>query len=205
MPVKKRVAIFCYLIVMAGFLGCGSQNSKDNKQVLDNYSDDLTYNFNESLYFMPLPVYQKFYSAYLSFDPSVEYDETILELFSPDYIRSNIHKIYCVFLKSEKIPFIIQFPNRKIFDKYLARLKKTPVVTKKSLKKLLKFEYAVEFVDKGIELVSDNFVYIQEDALIDGELRYWLSEDHYSYFLSDDFVRDMDVLTTRITEKNRTL
>jgi hypothetical protein len=36
---------------MAGFWGCGIQKSKDrdNKQVLDNYSDDLSYNFNKSI------------------------------------------------------------------------------------------------------------------------------------------------------------
>jgi hypothetical protein len=150
---------------------------------------------------MPLPLHQKFRSAFLSFDPSAEYDEATLEIFSPDYIRSNIHEIYCVFLKSEKIPFIIQFPSRKIFDKYLAKLEKNPKVAKKTLKKLLEFEYAVEFVDEGIELVSDNFVYIHEDSLINGELRYWLSEDYFSYFFSDDFIRDMSVFAAKAPGK----
>jgi hypothetical protein len=197
MRVKKRIIIFYCLVVMVSFFGCDSQKSKDNKQILDNYSDDLSYNFNKALYFMPLPLHQKFYAAYLSFDPSAEYDEATLELFSPDHIRSNIHEIYCVFLKSEKTPFIIQLPNRNIFDKYLAKLEENPRVTKGALQELLQFEYAVEFVDEGIELVSDNFVYIQEDALINGESRYWLSDDYYSYLLSDDFVRDMNGLTTQ--------
>jgi hypothetical protein len=203
MPVKKRTLIFCGLIVMVVFFGCGNQKSKnrDIKRILDNYSDDLSYNFNKSLYFMPLPVHQKFYSAYLSFDPSAEYDEAALEIFSPDYIKSNIHEIHCIFLKSERIPFIIQFPNRKIFEKYLAKLEKEPMVTKKALKKILQFEYAVEFVDEGFELVSDNFVYIQEDAFINGEPRYWLSEDYFKYFLSDDFTRDMNEFITRATGK----
>ena len=205
MPANKRLIIIFSLLVlvMVGFLGCGNQKSKgrDIKQILDNYSDDLSYNFNERLYFMPLPVHQNFYSAFLSFDPSAEYDEDILEVFSPDYVRSNIHEIYCVFLKSEKIPFIIQFPNRKIFDKHLAKLEKEPMVTKNTLKKLLQFEYAVAFADEGIELVSDNFVYIQEDALINGESRYWLFEDYYAYFLGDDFIRDMNVFAAWVTGK----
>lgn len=199
--VKKWGIVFCSLIVTAGFFGCDDQKSRDNKQILANYSDDLSYNFHKSFYFMPMPVHQKFYSAYLSFDPSAEYDESILEIFSPDYIRSNIHEIYCVFLKSEKTPFIIQFPNRKIFAKHLVKLRENPRVTKKVLKKLLKFDYAVEFLDEGFELVSDNFVYIQEDALINGEPRYWLSEDYFQYFLSDDFIREMNEFTAQAVGK----
>ncbi|MDR2477510.1 MAG: hypothetical protein LBD18_06975 [Treponema sp.] len=108
--------------------------ARNNKLILDNYNDDLSYNYNKPLYFMPLPVFQNWRYAFLSFNPSAEYNEDILEIFSSDYIRSNIHEVYCVFLKSEKIPFIIQFPNRKIFDKYLAKLEKKPMFTKNALK-----------------------------------------------------------------------
>jgi hypothetical protein len=177
MPVKKQVCIICALMVMAGFGGCGNQRSTDSdvKRILDSYNSDLTYNFNKAFYFMPLPLYRQLRSA--------------PEACSPDYIRSNLHAVYCVFLKSATMPFIIQLPNRAIFDQYCAKLEKNPLVAKNTLKKLLRFEYAVELVDEGVELVSDHFVYIQEDALINGEPRYWLSEEYYAYFLSDDFTR----------------
>ena len=205
MPGKKWIMLICGLILMAGFFGCvnqsGNQKTRDNKRILDNYSADLSCNFNKAFYFMPLPVHQNFYSAFISFDPSAEYDEAILEQFAPDNIRANIHAVYCVFLGSEKMQFVIQLPNRKMYDQYLAKMDNKPIVTKYGLQKLLRFEYAAAFVDEGIELVTDHYVYLGEDALFNGELRYWLSEDYYDYFLGDDFIQDMNVFTAWVHEK----
>ena len=191
---------FC-CILAAGLCSCNMQKFRDNALILKNYSSDLHYNYNHPLYFIPMPVQQKFFSAYRSFNPSAEYDETSLDIFSPSYIQLNIHEIYSVFLNSEKIPFIIQFPNRKIFDTWVAELQKKPVITKSVLRKLLRFEYGVDIVDEGIDMVSANFVHIQEDALYNGEPRYWLSEADFLYFTGDDFVRDMNVIVTWIKGK----
>ncbi|MDR2479927.1 MAG: hypothetical protein LBD48_11520 [Treponema sp.] len=202
MTIKKWMIFIYSMILLTVFFGCGNQKkTSDNKRILANYSDDLSYNFNKAFYFMPLPVYRNFYSAFLSFDPTAEYDETILEPFAPDYVRSNIHTSYCVFLQSQKMSLVIQFPNRTIYDRYVSIMEKKPVATKYGLKKLLRFEYAVAFIDEGIELVSDNYVYIGEDALINGESRYWLYEEYYDYFLGDDFIQDMNVFTTWVTGK----
>jgi hypothetical protein len=80
-------------------------------------------------------------------------------------------------------------------------MEKQKGITKDTLKKLLQFEYVVLFLDEGGELASDNYVDISEDALINGEARYWLSEDLYSYFLSNAFDRDMNKLVNKLRQQ----
>ena len=174
---------------------------KDNAMILGYYNDDLHYAFTHTFYFMPLSLQHYSTYTYRSFNLTDEYDEVDRRRLTPEYIRSKLYVAYCIFLRSDSIPSVIQFPSQEILDEYNEKLSDTANITKETFEELLQFEYAVSVYDLGYEVTSENYVFIGEDALIDGDSRFWLSYDHYSYYLSDDFEHEMNILCTWIDEK----
>ena len=184
MSIKKICLLSFCLILTVGICSCNNQKKKDNALILENYSDDLRYSHNTSLYFIPGSLHSDFSSAHRTFDPSVEVEneESLLSIFPPDYIRSNIIALYSIYLNSEKIPGMIQLPDRELFDRYIAEFEEKPAISKDTLKELLQFEYSIFVIEEGVGLETNNFISTDAYSLYKGSPRYWLSEEDFLIF-----------------------
>ena len=203
MIIKKIIAVFLCFIFVFGFFSCKkpAQKEIDNALILENYSDDLQFSHYESLYFIPGSRHYDFYAPYKSFNPSFEYDESLLEIFDPEFIRSNIIELYSIYFTSEKIPGMIQFPNNEIFDEYIVKFEKDPMVTKEVLEELLQYEYSIFVIETGLGIETENFISTDAYSPYQGGPRYWLSDENLAYFLGDDFIYEMDILSAWVKEK----
>ena len=185
---------------MAIICGCGKDQNAS--AILDCYTDDLKIIACEKNYFLPQSAWNNYRYAYMGFDQNAAYGNKLLRALSCKGIQSAIREVGSIYLDSQNMRLHVQLPNRKTYDKYYAKYKANPFVSKNDLAELLKFEYAAEVVPKdSLLIITDNFIKLYQNSMYKKKPLHHLSAENAEYFLSDAFAIDMGVASTWVHQK----
>jgi len=194
---KKSYYIFLIFLI-AILCGCAG---KDISQITAYHTGDLKLNVGRTDYFIPEDTYYKYINTLRNFNPNAEYQKDILKDLSAKKIKSQIREVCSLHFGSDLLSIYIQFPNRKIFNKFVNKLKINSFISKKDFKKLLQYEYSFSVNSTGFGWNSDNYISLYENSVYKGEVYHHLSDENVRYFFSENFKTNMDVLSIWIKEK----
>jgi hypothetical protein len=193
---------FLFFLAIITVIVCGCGNDQNASAVLNYFTHDLKFVASEENYFLPQAAYDNYKRTYMEFNQNAAYDRKILRVLSCKGIRSAIREVCSMYFQSENLRIHVQFPNRKTYEKYLARYNANPSVSKNDLTQLLTFEYAAEVLAMDSLLVfTDNFVKLYQNSVYKQKPLYHLSADDAEYFLGDAFAIDMDVAAAWVRKK----
>ena len=195
----KNICIFLFFAgITFSILGCNKDD--DASLILSYFSHDLKKTMHQIDYFVPLDISDNFSQTFRRFDQNAEYDKKILKTLSVKYIRSAIHQSPSIYFRSEFISIHVQFPNRRIYEKYLAGFENNPSVSKKQLEKMLRYEYSAHLAVPDKFIKTKNFLNITNPVYKERPYKFFNKNDR-DYYLTSDFKKDMDAISVWVRGK----
>jgi len=198
MTIKKLCILLFFTGIAVSFFSCNEDH--DASLILSYFSHDLKKTMHQIDYFVPLDIADNFSQTFMRFDQNTEYDKKILKTLSVKYIRSAVHQAPSMYIRSEYISMHVQFPNRRVYEKYLAALKDDPSVSKKQLEKMLRYEYSAHLATPDKLITTKNFLDITNPFYKERPYKF-LNKNNRDYFLTSDFKEDMGTISAWVRGK----